>query len=185
MIDVADSAEEDEVLASTRRWLERVVIGLNLCPFAKAVFVRNQIRYIVSAATTSDVLYAELLHALSDLHASDSDEVDTLLLIHPQVLQDFFDYNDFLAQADLAIDELGLHGEIQIASFHPRYQFADSVSDDIENYTNRSPYPMLHLLREKSVERAVAAYPDTARIFERNKHTLRELGHSGWRRLHE
>ncbi len=181
----ADTHSDEHVIAMTQRWLERVVIGLNLCPFARAVFARNQIRYIVSSADSPELLLADLSSVLRELQASDSDQVDTALLIHPQVLQDFFDYNQFLEQADTALDELDLHGEIQIASFHPLYQFAGTAPDDIENCTNRSPYPMLHLLRERSVERGVAAYPDTAKIFERNIETLRELGYAGWLRLQE
>lgn len=181
----ADTHADEQVIATTQRWLERVVIGLNLCPFARAVFARNQIRYIVSSAESPDLLLADLSSALRELQASDSDRIDTVLLIHPQVLQDFFDYNQFLEQTDSALDELDLQGEIQIASFHPLYQFAGTGVDDIENCTNRSPYPMLHLLRERSVERAVAAYPDTAKIFERNIETLRELGRLGWLRLQD
>jgi len=181
----ADTHSDEYVIATTQRWLERVVIGLNLCPFARAVFARNQIRYIVSSADSQDLLLADLSSALSELQASDSERIDTVLLIHPHVLQDFFDYNQFLEQTDAALDELDLRGEIQIASFHPLYQFAGTAPDDIENCTNRSPYPMLHLLREHSVERAVAAYPDTAKIFERNIETLRELGHVGWLRLQD
>ena len=181
----ADTHSDEQVIATTQRWLERVVIGLNLCPFARAVFARNQIRYIVSRADSPDLLLADLSSVLRELQASDSDRIDTVLLIHPYVLQDFFDYNQFLEQTDTALDELGLYGEIQIASFHPLYQFAGTTPDDIENCTNRSPYPMLHLLREQSVERAVAAYPDTAKIFERNIETLRELGHVGWLRLQD
>lgn len=179
----ADTHADEHVIAMTQRWLERVVIGLNLCPFARAVFARNQIRYIVSSTDSADLLLADLSSALRELQASASNQIDTVLLIHPHVLQDFFDYNQFLEQADSALDELELHGEIQIASFHPRYQFAGTAPDNIENGTNRSPYPMLHLLRERSVERAVAAYPDTAKIFERNIEILRELGHAGWQRL--
>jgi len=181
----ADTHADEQVIATTQRWLERVVIGLNLCPFARAVFARNQIRYLVSSAESPDLLLADLSSALRELQASDSDRIDTVLLIHPQVLQDFFDYNQFLEQTDTALDELDLQGEIQIASFHPLYQFAGTGVDDIENCTNRSPYPMLHLLRERSVERAVAAYPDTAKIFERNIETLRELGRLGWLRLQD
>lgn len=185
MIEGGDAILEKEVLEATHRWLERIVIGLNLCPFAKAVHLKNQIRYVVSTAHTADLLYADLLQALRNLHLSVSDEIDTLLLIHPHVLQDFFDYNEFLERADAALDAIGLQGEIQIASFHPHYQFAHTTPDNIENCTNRSPYPMLHLLREKSVARAVATYSDTTRIFERNIETLRQLGQAGWQRLQE
>lgn len=173
----------EEILTATKHWLERSVIGLNLCPFAKTVHVKNQIRYVVSRAKIPEALLADLLVELRALAAADPEEVDTTLLIHPEVLHDFLDYNDFLDIAEAAVAELGLEGVIQIASFHPEYQFAGTEPDDIENYTNRSPYPMLHLLREASVERAVAAFPDAAEIYERNIATMRRLGIKGWRRL--
>jgi hypothetical protein len=173
----------EEIIAATRQWLEKAVIGLDLCPFAKAVHVRDQIRYAVSGAKTPEQLLAELVGELQDLVAADPDEIETTLLIHPKVLIDFLDYNDFLSVADAAVAELGLEGVIQIASFHPLYQFAGTKPEDIENYTNRSPYPMLHLLREASVERAVAAFPDASRIYEKNIATLRRLGPEGWRQL--
>ena len=173
----------DEILARTRRWLERAVIGLNLCPFAKAVYTKNQIRYVLSRAETPEALLPELIIELKTLEEADPAAIDTTLLIHPAVLTDFLDYNEFLAVADAALEDLGLSGVLQIASFHPQYRFAGSAPDAIENCTNRSPYPLLHLLREASVERAVAAFPDAAEIFERNIATLRRLGHAGWRRL--
>ena len=176
-----DTAEE--IVARTRQWLERAVIGLNLCPFAKAVYVKEQIRYAVSRAETPEALLADLTTEFQALVAADAAAIDTTLLIHPQVLTDFLDYNDFLGVADAAVAELGLEGVLQIASFHPQYRFADAGPDDVENYTNRSPYPMLHLLREASVDRAVAAFPDAAEIYERNMETLRRLGHEGWSRL--
>jgi hypothetical protein len=178
-----DAAASASVIRSTQRWLERAVIGLNLCPFAKAVHVKRQIRYAVSAATTADELLAELRHEIELLGRADPDEIDTTLLIHPQALNDFIDYHRFLKRADLAIRNLGQEGSLQIASFHPGYEFAGSAPDDIANFTNRSPYPMLHLLREASLDRAVAAFPDAATIYERNIDTLRRLGHEGWRRL--
>ena len=173
----------EEIIAATQIWLERAVIGLNLCPFAKQVHVKNQIRYAVSEAQTPEVLLADLVRELRTLQAADPAEIDTTLLIHPRVLADFPDYNDFLVVADAAVADLGLVGQIQVASFHPRYQFAGTEPDDISNYTNRSPYPTLHLLREASIERAVAVFPDAARIFRKNIETLRQLGHDGWRRL--
>ena len=173
----------DDPVAATRHWLQRAVIGLNLCPFAKAVQVKDQIRYVLSEATGVDALLAELAGELLWLHEADPDVVDTTLLIHPRVLTDFHDYNDFLDQADAAIDALGLEGEIQLASFHPDYQFAGSDVDDAANCTNRSPYPMLHLLREESIDRAVAAFPDPDAIVERNIATLDRLGMDGDRRL--
>lgn len=168
---------------ATRTWLEKAVIGLNLCPFAKAPHLGGRIRYAVSVAETPDELRADLVDELQTLAEADPDDVETTLLIHPRVFADFLDYNDFLEVADATLEELDLVGEVQVASFHPRYQFAGTEPDDIENYTNRSPYPMLHLLRESSVEAAVDAFPDAAQIYERNIETMRALGHEGWRRL--
>ncbi len=173
----------DQVVAATRAWLERAVIGLNLCPFASAVHLGNQIRYAVSDAQTTEALLADLGCELQSLAAADPAEIETTLLIHPRVLDDFLDYNDFLEIADAAVEELGLSGTIQVASFHPQYRFARTKPDAIENYSNRSPYPMLHLLREQSVERAVAAFPDAGRISDCNIETLRRIGHDGWFRL--
>lgn len=171
------------IIAATRAWVDKAVIGLNLCPFAKAVQVKNQVRYVVSAAQTAQELRADLMVELGRLSAADPDLVDTTLLIHPDVLGDFLEYNRFLATADALLEDLALGGQIQIASFHPRYQFADAATDDIDNYTNRSPYPILHLLREASIDRAVAAFPDAALIYDRNIATLRQIGHQGWRDL--
>ncbi len=171
------------VIAATRRWLERAVIGLNLCPFAKVELVRDRIRFVVSEATDAAGLAEDLQRELLHLQEVGPQVCETTLLIHPQVLCDFLDYNDFLDVADALLEELELDGEVQVASFHPRYQFADAPADDITNFTNRSPYPMLHLLREASVEKAVATFPDAAQIFGRNKRTLQELGPAGWRRL--
>jgi hypothetical protein len=173
----------EEIIARTQHWLEKAVIGLNLCPFAKAVHAKRQIRYTVSAARTPEALLADLAKSLESLSAADPAKVDTTLLIHPYVLADFLDYNNFLDAADATLVELGLAGKIQLASFHPHYQFAGTQPDDIENYTNRSPYPMLHLLREASIDRAVAAFPDAAEIFDKNIETLRRIGHEGWRNL--
>ena len=174
---------EEEALGLTRRWLEQAVIGLNLCPFAKAVYAKQQVRFVYSDATTPEQLIEQLGEELLLLRDTPADQVDTTLLVHPHVLQDFLDYNDFLEQADMLVEVLELDGELQVASFHPDYQFADSRPDDIKNYSNRTPYPTLHLLREDSVSRAVEAYPDPDSIVERNYATLRALGHEGWRRL--
>jgi hypothetical protein len=179
----ADPAEAAAVVAASRIWLERAVIGLNLCPFAKAVHVKRQIRYAVTAASNTDELLAELRHELDLLTRADPEVLETTLLIHPRAMTGFIEYHLFLKNADAAVGSLGLEGVVQIASFHPDYEFAGSACDDIENYTNRSPYPMLHLLREASIDRAVAAFPDAADIYERNIETLRRLGHDGWRRL--
>jgi len=177
------SDQDGELVAATRNWLERAVIGLNLCPFAKAVHLKNQIRYAVSAAQTPEDLLADFIAELQLLQAADPCAIETTLLLHPHVLGDFLDYNDFLELADAAVAGEGLEGVIQIASFHPQYQFAGTQPEDIDNYSNRSPYPMLHLLRETSIDRTVAAFPDAGRIFERNIETLRRLDHEGWRRL--
>ncbi len=166
-------------------WLENAVIGLNLCPFAKAVHVRKQIRFVVSEAQNEESLILDLIAELQLLAQAEADSVDTVLLIHPQVLNEFLDYNDFLEVADAILEEQGFLGEFQIASFHPDYQFADSQSDAIENYTNRAPFPILHLLRESSIERAVDAFPDAADIYEKNIKTMRNLGIDGWRSLFE
>ena len=170
-------------IAATQHWLEQAVIGLNLCPFAKAVHVKKQIRWVESPALDAQGLLGDLVQELQFLAAADPEKVETTLLIHPHALTDFLDYNDFLDTADAAIEELGLAGVLQVASFHPDYQFAGTAPDDVENLSNRSPYPMLHLLREDSIARAVAAYPDTAVIYERNIETLRRLGAHGWRLL--
>jgi uncharacterized protein len=174
---------EASVVAETRRWIERAVIGLNLCPFARTVFESGGIRYVVSSARDSDELVADLDVELRRLQDTEAAECETVLLIHPHVLHDFLDYNDFLDVADAALDALDLGDVIQIASFHPSYQFADTSPDDVENCTNRSPFPMLHLLRQASVDRAVASVPDTASIYESNIATLRRLGLEGWQKL--
>jgi hypothetical protein len=168
---------------ATRRWIERAVVGLNLCPFARAPMVQQKIRYVVSHARDTDALLDDLLGELQSLNAISADECETTLLIHPHVLGDFLDYNDFLDSADAAVETLGLEGELQVASFHPHYQFADSAPDDIENFSNRSPYPTLHLLREASVERAMEAMTDPDAIYRRNQDTLQRLGTEGWQAL--
>jgi len=171
---------KDEIIDSTRHWLSRAVIGLNLCPFAKAVYVKDQIRYAVSEAHTFEDVLTDIETELKHLANTDPEKTDTTLLIVPHTLADFADYNDALHFADTLLRQLKLEGELQIASFHPNYQFDDAESDDIENFTNRAPYPIFHLLREASIERAVAAFPDAADIYERNMATLRGLGHAGW-----
>ncbi|HVR81673.1 MAG TPA: DUF1415 domain-containing protein [Luteimonas sp.] len=173
----------DDPLAATRQWLERAVIGLNLCPFAKTVYLKQQVRITLSDATTPDALLEALGVELLLLRDTPAEQIDTTLLVHPQVLCDFLDYNDFLDQADALVEALALDGVLQVASFHPDYQFAGSESDDVENFTNRAPYPTLHLLREDSVARAVAAFPDPDAIVERNIETVRQLGRDGWKKL--
>lgn len=175
--------EDQPLIAATRRWVERAVVGLNLCPFARAPLVQNKIRFAVSHARDTDALLDDLCGELQSLAAVEPAECETTLLIHPYVLGDFLDYNDFLDVADAAVETLNLDGVLQVASFHPHYQFADSASDDIENASNRSPYPTLHLLREASVERAMDAMTDTDEIYRRNQATLRRLGSAGWQAL--
>jgi uncharacterized protein len=181
--DHAPGPGDDAVVAATRAWIERAVIGLNLCPFAKSVYVRGQVRIVASDATTPEALLAELGEELLRLRDTPAEATDTTLLVHPLVLQDFLDYNDFLERADALVASLELEGVLQVASFHPDYQFADSAPGDIENCTNRSPFPTLHLLREDSIDRAVAAYPDPDVIVRRNVETLRRLGADGWTRV--
>jgi hypothetical protein len=170
-------------IAETRAWVERVVIGLNLCPFAKAVQAKGQVRYVASDAVDADTLLAQLCDELQRLADTPAEQVDTTLLVHPGVLGDFDDYNDFLDVADAALQALHLDGVLQVASFHPDYRFAGSEADDIANATNRSPYPTLHLLREASVERAVEAFPEPEAIYEANMKTLQALGADGWAAL--
>lgn len=173
----------DQAIAATKLWLEKAVIGLNLCPFAKGVHVKGQIRYVVSAATTPEDLLADVMKEFEVLAEAPREKIDTILLIHPHVLTDFLDYNDFLEVVDAALEEVNLAGELQVASMHPQYQFADTELDDITNFTNRSPYPTLHILREESIDEAVAAFPEAEMIFEKNMETMRKLGHEGWNAL--
>ena len=168
------------IIQATQHWLEQAVIGLNLCPFAKAVYVKNQIRYVVSEAKHLDGFLEDLDRELDFLAAADANDVDTTLLIHPSLFPDFLDFNDLLTIADEIVAEHDLEGVLQVASFHPQFQFADTDVNDISNYTNRAPYPILHLLREDSIARAVAAFPNPESIFERNIETLQKLGLAGW-----
>jgi hypothetical protein len=174
---------EDLVRADTQRWLERAVIGLNLCPFAKGVVAKGQLHVAVSDARDDDAVEAVLRDEIQALLALDAEVRDTTLLVLPRALPDFLDFNDFLDRADAVLDELDAVGELQIASFHPDYQFAGTDPDDVTNCSNRAPYPMLHLLREDSVERAVEAFPDASEIFARNMATLEKLGADGWAAL--
>ena len=180
---MSESWENQHIVEATRQWLEKVVIGLNLCPFAALPWRQGRVRFRVSEATGQLQLAEDLAAELLSLQVSDPAECETTLLIHPQVLGDFPDYNDFLELADRLLENLALDGTLQIASFHPDYQFADSQPDDPANCTNRSPYPMLHLLREASIEAATANLPDPDVIFERNIQTLRKLGMEGWNEL--
>jgi hypothetical protein len=173
----------DTVVADTRRWLERAVIGLNLCPFAKSVHVKGQVHFAVSDATDAEALHRALVTELQDLVALAPEVRDTTLLVAPQAFPDFLDFNDFLVTADRALAELDLEGIIQIAPFHPRFVFAGTRDDDITNYTNRTPYPTLHLIREASIDRAVQAFPEAEAIFEVNMATMEKLGPEGWAAL--
>ena len=177
------ASPENWMVQDTLRWLERAVIGLNLCPFAKSVYVKGQVHCAVSSAVTLEALRDDLIQELKDLVALDASVRDTSLLIVQNLLQDFYDYNDFLNVADDCLLALDLEGEIQIASFHPHYQFAGTDENDITNFTNRSPYPTLHLIREASIDRAVAAFPESEAIFEVNMATLSQLGLEGWKAL--
>jgi len=175
--------DAEQALRETRAWVDVAVIGLNLCPFAKAVQAKQLIRYTCTQARDTDALRATLRDELRRLAAAPMQEIETTLLVHPWVLGDFMDYNDFLDRADALLRELRLDGTLQIASFHPHYQFAGTRADDIDNATNRSPHPTLHLLREASIERAAAAFPQAEAIYETNMRTLRALGAGGWAEL--
>ena len=170
-------------IAETRAWVDRAVIGLNLCPFAKAPQVKGQVRYVATEARDAEGLLAVLIDELNLLAETPADRIETTLLIHPRVLADFADYNDFLDLAEAAVAEHDLEGVIQVASFHPQYRFAGSDANDLANATNRSPYPTLHLLREESIDRAVAAFPEAEAIFEANIATLERLGAEAWAEL--
>ena len=180
---MTDTLDTAAIEADIRRWIEKAVIGLNLCPFAKAVYVKQQVRIVVSDAERDADLLAQLGEELLLLRDTPADTIDTTLLVHPLVLADFLDYNDFLDDADALIEAMELDGVLQVASFHPQYQFAGTEPDDADNLTNRAPYPILHLLREDSVDRAVAAYPEPDSIIERNIETVRALGIEGWNKL--
>lgn len=175
---------DDTVLADTRRWIEKAVIGLNLCPFARAVYVKNQVRIVVSRARHLDAFLDDLDRELTLLAQTPAEEIDTTLLVHPTLFPDFFVFNDFMGVVDDVLDEHGLEGTIQVANFHPAFQFEGEPENDASHFTNRAPYPTLHLLREDSVERAVASDAgDAEKIVERNIQTLRDLGAEGWRQL--
>jgi len=179
------AADDASVIKRTRAWVDRAVIGLNLCPFAKAPQAKGQVRYVVSHAVDPAALLADLIRELETLAEAKPEKIETTLLIHPGVLQDFADYNDFLAIAEDTVAELDLEGMLQVASFHPDYQFADTEADDIANATNRSPWPTLHLLREDSIDRAVAAFPEAEAIYGQNMATMEKLGTEGWAALRQ
>ena len=177
------SVNDEEILSKTRHWLEKAVIGLNLCPFAKAVYVKNQMRLVVSHARHADDLLEELDRELDLLVATPVEELETTLLIHASLFDDFLDFNDFLEIAEGVVDEHGLDGIVQLASFHPQFQFEGTEPDDISNFTNRAPFAILHLLREESVGRAVETYPEVDTIYQNNIQTMQALGREGWKNL--
>jgi hypothetical protein len=176
---MTESSTREAIVAATQHWLTRAVVGLNLCPFAKSVQVKDQIRYAVCEARAFEDVLAELSTELRTLADADPERIDTTLFIVPFALADFTEYNDALMFAERLLLDMKLDGKLQIASFHPAYQFDGTQPDDIENCTNRSPYPVFHLLREASIDRAVAAFPDAADIYDRNIETMRRLGHAG------
>lgn len=180
---LAPSERADLITKDMVRWLERAVIGLNLCPFAKGVHAKGQIHYVVSAATGAEALAQDLRRELADLAAAPAEVRDTTLLMAPDCLQDFLEFNDFLGLAEDVLEELDLDGTLQIASFHPEFQFAGTDAGDVTNCTNRAPYPTLHLLREDSIDRAVQAYPEAEAIYERNMEVLEQLGMPDWQAL--
>ena len=180
---LAPSERADLITKDMVRWLERAVIGLNLCPFAKGVHAKGQIHYVVSAATGAEALAQDLRRELADLAAAPAEVRDTTVLLAPDCRQDFLEFNDFLGVAEDVLEELDLDGTLQIASFHPEFQFAGTDAGDVTNCTNRAPYPTLHLLREDSIDRAVQAYPDAEAIYERNMEVLEQLGMPGWQAL--
>ena len=165
---------EVAIINTVQRWVETFVVELNVCPFAKREVVKNRVRYCVSQADTPELLTVDLEHELNRL--KENDAIETSLLIHPSVLQDFYDYNDYLHTANTLVSNMGLDGVFQVASFHPNFQFAGTEAADAENYTNRSPYPILHLLREKSLTVAIDAYPDADDIPKNNIKLMNELG---------
>ena len=174
---------EKTAIEDTKKWLLEAVVGLNLCPFAKAVVVKDMVRYRVCASSQPADLLAMLREELQHLAEAGPDKLDTTLLIAPNALPDFLDFNDFLDDCDKVLMDLELDGVLQVADFHPHYQFGGTDAHDIENFTNRTPYPTLHLLREASIDKAVQAYPDASLIFERNMEVLNKLGHQGWSKL--
>ena len=183
MTDTLTPDQERTAIEDTQKWLLEAVVGLNLCPFAKAVVVKDMVRYRVCASSEPADVLAMLREELQHLVEADPDKLDTTLLIAPNALPDFLDFNDFLADCDDVLMDLELDGVLQVADFHPQYQFGGTDVDDIENFTNRTPYPTLHLLREASLDKAVEAYPDASLIFERNIEVLNKLGHAGWQAL--
>jgi len=181
MADLADT--ERIAIEDTQAWLTRAVVGLNLCPFAKAVMAKGQVRYVVTEHSEPEHVLKLLQTEMQTLVDAAPDTLDTTLLIAPYLLPDFLDFNEFLFDCEAVLQDLDLEGVLQIADFHPGYQFAGTAPDDVENRSNQSPYPTLHLLREDSVSRAVEAFPDAAMIYDRNTALLRDMGTAGWQAL--
>jgi hypothetical protein len=181
---MADPSDTKRIaIEDTQAWLTRAVVGLNLCPFAKAVMAKGQVRYVVTELTEPAQVLKLLQSEMQTLVDADTDTLDTTLLIAPYLLPDFLDFNEFLFDCEAVLLEMDLEGVLQIADFHPSYQFAGTAPDDVENRTNQSPYPTLHLLREDSVSRAVEAFPDAALIYQRNTALLQDMGVAGWQAL--
>jgi len=178
-----NSDEERDVIQATQHWLDKAVIGLNLCPFAKAVVAKQQVRMVVCMDSEPEQVLQMLQQEMQLLINADAAVIDTTLLIAPHLLPDFLDFNEFLFDCDSVLASMELEGVLQIADFHPRYQFAGTQPEDISNFTNRAPFPTLHLLREESMDKAVAAYPDASLIYERNVEVLEALGREGWEGL--
>ncbi len=166
----------NNIIRKTRKWIEHFVIRLNLCPFAKKVYDEERIRYVVLKSKNIADLTKTLLDELFFLSKTDPERIETSFIIFPHLLEDFEAYNKYLIVTDEILLEMNLTGTIQIASFHPKYQFAGTAEDTPENYTNRSPYPMLHILREESIENALKNYPDPENIPKRNIEKMNELG---------
>jgi uncharacterized protein len=176
-------ATSDAAVADTRRWLERAVVGLNLCPFAKAVLVKQQVHIVATGSDDARAILEDFARELDALLALDAQVRDTTLLVIPRGMDDFLAFHDLATRAERLVRKRGLDGVVQVASFHPRFVFAGADEDDITNFTNRAPHPILHLLREASMDRAVAAFPDASAIYEANMETLRRLGPEGWHAL--
>ena len=180
---ISTNGPTSQVISDSQQWLERAVIGLNLCPFAKSVHVKSLIRYAISDAKSESELLADLQSELIFLNSVSPTITDTTLLIAPMCLHDFLEFNQFILKANKSLTKLDLDGIFQIATLHPQYQFAGTDVDDITNYTDRAPYPTLHLLRESSIDRALQAIPNAESIFEVNMNTMRRIGLEGWRDL--
>ena len=173
-LNLGNTMSNENIIQATQKWVETIVVGMNLCPFAKREIVKDRVRYTISESTLQEQLLMDLKTELELLDTDTS--IETTLLIHPSILQDFYDYNDFLELADSLLVDMELDGIYQIASFHPNYQFGGTEFDAAENYTNRSPYQMLHLIREASLERVIGSYPDMDEIPDRNIKLMNDMG---------